>query len=345
MIRIVRCLAFALFATIAGLAQAQEGPCEPRGPMQPRHLVLLASYQDAEREIRDVRFSPDGSLLAMAANDGYAQVRDVATGDIVMRTRRFETPIWYVGFSQDGGQVVTYVTGDGPDHLYVWDIATGEGRVTRDASISYGLMTAPDYSATSPDGTRSFVDGRLFDPRTNTELASIRSPIRNATPLFSSDSSVLVIGAPYESRVFDARTGELTTRLCGTNNSVPARISADAQFFASLEQLDDRESLSVAIWDTRTGAVIARLWAPLESIWALDVSPDGRLLATGSTDGSVRVWRITDGVGETPEIQEADLSAGVNWMRLSSSDTVLVAVAVFSIVLIAGLALRRRARK
>lgn len=352
----MRILAFILFAGfVAGSAYAQDGlgacvPVEATAD-QARHLVLTETYQDAEREIRDVRFSADSRLLAVAANDGYAQVREIDTGRILMRTSRFEYPIWHVGFSQDGRRVVTYVTGDGPDHLYVWDVASGNGQVTRDLSISYGLMTAPDYSATSPDGARSYQGGRLYDPRTNAEVASIRTVISNATPLFSNDSRVFVIAAPFESRAFDAQSGQLTARLCGTDNSVPPRISGEGRFLASVENSHAREPLQIAIWDTHTGSVIARLSAPPQSIWALDISPDGRLLATGSIDGSVRVWRVADGAGEAPEISEVRHAIGgsaASWMRwvtqMSLSNALLIAAALFAIVLVVGLVIRRLAR-
>lgn len=54
---------------------------------------------------------------------------------------------------------------------------------------------------------------------------------------------------------------------------------------------DDTDN-AVYLWNTRTGAQLARLehGAP---VGAVAISPDGRLLATGDQFGTVRVWRLT----------------------------------------------------
>jgi WD40 repeat protein len=62
----------------------------------------------------------------------------------------------------------------------------------------------------------------------------------------------------------------------------------------------ERENF-VALFDCLTGKVF-RLEGHRDFVSGLDFSPDGSLLATGSMDGSIRLWRSSDGacVGVLP---------------------------------------------
>ncbi|MFG0317228.1 MAG: WD40 repeat domain-containing protein, partial [Planctomycetota bacterium JB042] len=49
------------------------------------------------------------------------------------------------------------------------------------------------------------------------------------------------------------------------------------------------------VFDTETGGVEQNLYGHSSSMTALDLTPDGRLLVTGSFDGTARLWRVADG--------------------------------------------------
>ncbi|MBI5667110.1 MAG: WD40 repeat domain-containing protein [Chloroflexi bacterium] len=65
---------------------------------------------------------------------------------------------------------------------------------------------------------------------------------------------------------------------------------------------------AVYLWNTRTGAQLARLehGAP---VGAVAISPDGRLLATGDQLGTVRVWQLTTSATEESVEVEAEVVA------------------------------------
>jgi WD40 repeat protein len=46
------------------------------------------------------------------------------------------------------------------------------------------------------------------------------------------------------------------------------------------------------IWNVQDGALLHQVPAHYQSITAINFSPDGRFLATGSSDGTVRLWGI-----------------------------------------------------
>ena len=53
--------------------------------------------------------------------------------------------------------------------------------------------------------------------------------------------------------------------------------------------------LEVRLWDLATGRSLAELPGLDHAARAVAFSPDGRLLATGHVDGTIRLWRLSGG--------------------------------------------------
>ena len=67
----------------------------------------------------------------------------------------------------------------------------------------------------------------------------------------------------------------------------------DVQFFPDGTRLAVASSIGIWIYDTRTYQEIALLTGHTNSVWSLAFSPDGKTLASGSLDGSIRLWDVT----------------------------------------------------
>jgi WD40 repeat protein len=98
-------------------------------------------------------FSPDGTRIVLATEDGTASVRDVASGAVVLEFRGHEgKALAAAAYSPDGTRIVTAGV-DGT--AQVWDARSGAHHRTL-----IGHTYAPVVASYSPDGTR-IVTGSL----------------------------------------------------------------------------------------------------------------------------------------------------------------------------------------
>ncbi len=110
----------------------------------------------------------------------------------------------------------------------------------------------------------------------------------------SSDGGTLVALESNGIRLWNLRTGR-SIRLFGGDNSYLTRmvLSQDGKTVATSNSNDG----TITLWDATRGW--PRNW-PFEqpintgtaAVWALTLSPDGRTLATGSANGTIRLWEL-----------------------------------------------------
>ena len=126
---------------------------------------------------------------------------------------------------------------------------------------------------------------------------------------FSRDGAMLAsASSDRRLRLWDARTGEARAVLAGHTAALSdCAISPDASFVVTTS-LD----ASVRVWDVATGAVrhvLARTWREKDEGWFVSanqqghwsaaqccaISPDGRWVASGSSDQTLVVWDVESG--------------------------------------------------
>ena len=246
-----------------------------------------------------VVFSPDGKTLATGNADGTVRLWDLASDRQIGDPLTGHTgPVFSVVFSPDGK---TLASGSGDGTVRLWDAATG-----RPLTGHSGILTKV---ALSPDGktlATGNADGtvRLWDLATGRQignpLAGHTGPVTKMA--FSPDGKTLASGSNDGTvRLWDVASrqqiGNLFAEHTGPVFSVV--FSPDGKTLAT-----GSGDGTVRLWDVASGRRIGdpltarigdRLTGTTGPAGAVVFSPDGKTLATGNGDGTVRLWDVASG--------------------------------------------------
>ena len=278
---------------ISGLAFSPDGRAlavaSPGWPVGLWDAERLEFIQEVGADGAFVDFSPDGTKLVIASEDevllwDFDQRRKLWSFHVPFPPDQFNYPIEGVAIRDDGRVLVSHRVGlfslDTETGEMLWQVDYGQGRYA-DALISHGgelvLIQSYSNSVDVRDGSdgrilRSFLlpllpaaispdlrevvtltsDGvRLWSLETGEELRSFEVPLFPATVSYSSDGKLLAVGGASDWFLND--------------NLVVLAQPLTKQILAILEG--------------QTGLVSA-----------IAVSPIGDLMATGASDGSIRLW-------------------------------------------------------
>jgi WD40 repeat protein/tRNA A-37 threonylcarbamoyl transferase component Bud32 len=225
-----------------------------------------------------VAFSPDGRWLASADQESVVRLSDASTGSLVRRFRGHSASVRSVTFSPCG----RWLASGGLDQtVRIWDVNSGRQLLTLKGHTSEVTRVA-----FHPDGSW---------------LASA-----------SSDATVRAWPATtlQEARLLSGRGGRVGSLAYSPDGSNLASTTQDG---------------TVTIWDAGTGQVAHTLECKLleppsspvhEPRPPVAYSPDGRHIAAGAPDGTVRVWAADTG----KLLQEHRLHTGCVWGLAYSPD-------------------------
>jgi WD40 repeat protein/tRNA A-37 threonylcarbamoyl transferase component Bud32 len=257
-------------------------------------------------------FSPDGTRILTASQDGSARLWDAVTGK-ELHVLRGTTALKSASFSPDGRRIVTLPAGYHYNtKVYPQEKADGSVVVDSpdvedpDASV-VGRGRYHDSSDYSRDKGED-VQARVWDSATGKELAVVEcSPIARAygrtqfaeCAAFSPDGERLLIGLAgfTHALICEAATGKIVARLRdgeprGTKEAV---FSPDGGRVATITTEDEGPRATVRIWQVADGKELVREAGEWKWAGSLSFSPDGRLLLAAVGDDSVRVWEASTG--------------------------------------------------
>jgi WD40 repeat protein len=209
-----------------------------------------------EQQLRYVRFSPDGKILAAADEGGRVRLWDPLTGQLLREIAAHPLPAYGLTFSKDGRTLVT-CAGNWRDKTHgevkFWDVATGKqtGELPRQEQAVWCVAFSPNNDLLATACNDGLV--RVYEMKGKTLTRTLRLGVSVRHLAFSPDG-LLLSAAP----------------------------NAD-------------NDTAIRLWEVATGQERATLQGHAAMTFTVRFSPDGKTLATCSKDRTAKLWDVPPG--------------------------------------------------
>ncbi len=293
------------------------------------HIMSLASGSiHTRREIRAKKYclSPDGTKLATELHckvtiwdtESWEPIAEVRTHGNGVSDIKFalDNQMLAIGGSIDlvrraGGKVIQ-------SSVHLWDLRTRTTQMILDDIFGWRLTFSPDGTLLAASGSDDRI--HIWDIAAGKETLAL--PLGTsyagsrghyaymiAGPVFNPDGSMLAVGSPdNEVQLWDMRTAKkirtlhtpgwivynLAFNLDGTLLALTPRIGGGevSRYGEVVARYDGGWGNILYLWDVHTDKEVARLDGHTYQINSIEFSADGRLLASGCGEGTVRFWGV-----------------------------------------------------
>jgi len=253
-----------------------------------REVRTLAGYTGA---VGSASFSPDGKQIFFNSG-GNIKLWDTVAGNEI---RTFTVGGSFTTFSADGRQFISYPHGNA---VKLRDAVTGN-----EIRTFTGHTKVVNSAAFSPDGKQIVTgseDGtiKLWDTAMGNEIRSYKQKYYGVQCVaFSPDGKQILSGGTGQITLWKVDSDKAVLDFKGLNIYFVTYVAFSPD---GKQVLSDAYNLfnydnDVKLWDVKTGKAIKTFKGHKSAIHAMAFSPDGKHIASGSSDNTVILWDTATG--------------------------------------------------
>ena len=261
---------------------------------------LVGKSQTFYGDVLDVRFSPDSKYLAIASREGAVRIWNPRTDEYLGAAIRHSARVCAIEYSPLGSFIIS---GGEDGTARIWDIGyRPEQRIWHGEAIR-SVDLSPNGArviTASNDGTSQVWDVETGQPIGDPISAEPSVSMLDAR--FIDDDTVITASASGKLQLWNALDQTSVAEEVQHEELCVMELSPRRKFLAT-----GTTGGSLKIWSVEGGEL--RLHADLgnphrDRIWVLCFSTNEELLASGSDDRTIQLWRNIDGEAQGPRLNQ-----------------------------------------